>query len=61
MNAISAPFAAKAPSLLARIKTHLARERAVRAVKRELHALSDRELNDIGISRADINAVARGA
>ncbi len=31
-----------------------------RITRRELNALSDRELSDIGLSRADIDTVAKG-
>ena len=34
--------------------------RSYRRTVRELAGLTDRELNDIGISRAEISAVARG-
>ncbi|MEO0496954.1 MAG: DUF1127 domain-containing protein [Pseudomonadota bacterium] len=32
----------------------------LRKARRELNAMSDRELNDLGISRGDIPAVLRG-
>lgn len=32
-----------------------------RITRRELNALTDRELNDIGLARGDIERVARGA
>lgn len=31
-----------------------------RVTRRELNSLSDRELNDIGVSRGDIEGIARG-
>lgn len=34
--------------------------KAVRQTEKELRALSDRELNDIGIARGDIYSIARG-
>lgn len=33
--------------------------KAVKATEKELRALSDRELNDIGIARGDIYSIAR--
>lgn len=35
--------------------------RKIRRTENELHRLSTRELDDLGISRADIPAIARGA
>ena len=38
-----------------------AERRRIAGIEAELHALSDRDLADIGISRGRIHAVARGA
>ncbi|RIA56913.1 DUF1127 domain-containing protein [Dichotomicrobium thermohalophilum] len=46
-------------SPLARGVRHLNRERRLRAAKRELQALDDRLLADMGISRDDIDEVVR--
>lgn len=35
--------------------------RAARATRIELNRLSDRELDDIGVARSDIERIARGA
>jgi uncharacterized protein YjiS (DUF1127 family) len=43
------------------IATKLAGWRRYRDAVRELSQLSDRELSDIGISRADIQSIARQA
>lgn len=43
-----------------KINAKLAQRRAVRQAVKDLSALSDYELNDIGISRGDIRAVANG-
>lgn len=39
---------------------NIARKRAVQTTINELRELSDKDLNDIGISRSDIRAVAEG-
>ena len=43
-----------------KINAKLAHRKAVRQAVKDLSALSDYELNDIGISRGDIRAVANG-
>ncbi len=46
-------------SPLARTMRWLARERRLRAARRELHAMDDRLLADMGITRHDIDEVVR--
>ena len=43
-----------------KINANMAHRRAVRQAVKDLSALTDYELNDIGISRGDIRAVANG-
>ena len=43
------------------LETALRRWRRYSEVRNELHAYSDRELNDMGLSRADIPRIAREA
>lgn len=47
------------PNLLAMYKVAKQRRAAYRQTVKELSSLQDRELNDIGISRADIHRLAR--
>jgi uncharacterized protein YjiS (DUF1127 family) len=47
------------PSFFARASRALAEWRLYRQTRAELEALSDRELVDLGISRYDIDAIAR--
>jgi len=61
MHALSAAARPTQPSLWARLQARRANARAIRTTVRELEALSDRALADIGISRCDIPRVARGA
>lgn len=56
----------KRPSMLAMLtgarhdfSQYRAKRARVRQIENELYAMNDRELNDLGISRADIRAVAR--
>lgn len=58
--AVSTANAPAATGFFARLRAQREASRTVRATMRELNALSDRDLNDIGISRADIADVARG-
>ena len=44
----------------ARVTAMLAAWNNARITRRELNALTDRELSDIGLSRFDIDRVARG-
>ncbi|WP_294926486.1 DUF1127 domain-containing protein [uncultured Paracoccus sp.] len=46
--------------IVARTATMVAAWHNARITRRELNALSDRELSDIGLSRGDIERVARG-
>lgn len=48
-------------SLFERLRADWARWQEVRAVERELSRLTDRELDDIGISRLSIPEIARSA
>lgn len=48
-------------ALRARLAEVIARRRAYAATLRELNALTERELNDLGLSRGDIRRVAREA
>lgn len=41
------------------ISSFIAQQRKYNEVRRELQALSERELDDIGVRRADIPAIAR--
>ncbi|PWR03663.1 DUF1127 domain-containing protein [Meridianimarinicoccus roseus] len=43
------------------LRTQRARRAAFRRTYDELSVLNDRELNDLGISRADISTIARQA
>ena len=45
--------------MFTRISSALKRHNAYTRTRRELSMLSDRELNDLGISRSDIKNVAR--
>lgn len=47
--------------VLANLRAHRARRAAFRRTYDELAVLNDRELNDLGLSRTDIPAVARQA
>lgn len=47
--------------MISKIGAYLKAYSAYRQAKRELWNLSDRELSDIGISRCDIDAVAKQA
>lgn len=47
------------PGLFARLRKVLADHRAYLATFKELNALSDRELDDIGLSRLNVREVAR--
>jgi uncharacterized protein YjiS (DUF1127 family) len=47
--------------LLAQVKASFARRAVFTQTLRELNALSDRELADLGIARADITTIAREA
>lgn len=49
------------PSLVASVRDALGRHRRLGRIRRELSGLSDRQLADIGIDRADIDSVARRA
>jgi uncharacterized protein YjiS (DUF1127 family) len=57
----TAPHAIATPGtsgIVARIRMIMARRAAYAQTRRELSALSDRELNDIGLSRYDIERIA---
>ena len=43
-----------------KVSKELEHRRAVKVTKRELSALSDRELSDMGIPRCSITAIAEG-
>jgi len=46
--------------VVARVTAMIAAWKDARITRRELHALTDRELSDIGLTRSDIERVARG-
>ena len=48
-------------ALIARAKAALIARRQYKATVKELRALTDRELRDLGISRFDITRIAREA
>jgi uncharacterized protein YjiS (DUF1127 family) len=54
-------FAQRMESLMDVLRTQRARRAAFRRTYDELSVLNDRELNDLGISRADISTIARQA
>lgn len=59
-NVITLPgssHAAKIP-LVERLRERLATHRAFLATLRELDSLSDRDLDDIGVARCDLRAIA---
>ena len=45
--------------MISRIASAIRRQNAYNRTRRELSNLSDRELQDLGISRADIGSIAR--
>jgi uncharacterized protein YjiS (DUF1127 family) len=47
-------------NIVANLFSMLAAWNEARATRHELNSLSDRELNDIGLTRGDIERVARG-
>ena len=55
-DTIGSSIAAWVKSLIAKYKQH----RQIQETIRQLSALSNRELNDMGIGRGDIHAVAHG-
>lgn len=56
------PVSFSGPSLLlSRVGTWLGERRKVSQITRELGRYSDRDLADMGLTRGDIPAVARGA
>lgn len=55
------PAATKQPGLFTRLRAALAARKIQRQTFKELSLLSDRELNDIGISRCDIRRIAAEA
>lgn len=59
--ATSGRFGAGLAALSARFAARRRRAAAIGATRRELDALSDRELADIGIARCDIDRVARAS
>ena len=46
--------------VLGNITSWLKRQKKMRNTVRELNALTDRDLSDIGLSRCDIHRVAKG-
>jgi len=56
-----APAPTSRPGLIARFFRALEARRVYRATRNELNSLTDRELNDIGIGRGDIERIAREA
>ncbi|UNC13288.1 DUF1127 domain-containing protein [Acidiphilium multivorum] len=60
IDAALADSARRAANSFARVSAWFAERRAAREAYRELQSLSDRELADLGISRADIRAVVNG-
>ena len=53
-------FALSPSTLLAGLRRYLERSAEVARIERELDAYIERDLNDLGISRCDIAAIARG-
>jgi len=62
LNTTFAPsFLDRARSILASLKARRAQNRIYRQTLNELISLSDRELADLGLSRAELHHVAREA
>jgi len=47
-------------NLSASVKSHFAKKAEHARIRRELNSYTDRQLNDLGLSRLDIDAVATG-
>ena len=60
-RAASLSLADRFPGFIASVKAALARPAVYLQAVRELDALTDRELSDLGISRLEIPALAREA
>lgn len=60
-RAASLSLADRFPGVVASVKAALARRAVYTQTVRELNALTERELADLGISRLEIAAVAREA
>ena len=54
----SASFGARVANVISGIRARRAKYAVYRSTMRELDALSERELNDLGINRASIRAIA---
>lgn len=52
--------AASRPGFFARMSAALTRWVEIRETRNQLNRLTDRELSDIGLSRSDIDRIARG-
>ncbi len=59
IDTFRAPTGVRAPALGAKLKSMLSGWNDARVTRNALYRLSDRELTDIGLSRGDIDAVAR--
>ena len=57
-SSAAAVFAYKVVTFFERIAQSLAKRKEARQTFKTLHKLTDRELNDIGISRGDIRSIA---
>ena len=60
-RAASFSLADRFSGVVARVKADLARRAVYNQTVRELAALSDRELSDLGLARTDIRSVAHEA
>ena len=47
-------------NIFASLRQHVAQEKAFSRAEKELFALNDRELNDLGLSRHNIRKAVRG-
>lgn len=59
IEVFNAPAAAR-PGFVSRLAATLTHWAEVRETRNQLNRLTDRELSDIGLSRGDIERVARG-
>ena len=60
IDTLHAPALPRPSNLFARLALAISEWNNARITRDALHCLSDRELNDIGLSRSDIDRVARG-